>query len=60
MDEMIKEWFGNLIDDEIEQEIGTISNESVWAMSGSIHLQNIPAHKKYIDFLKDIKSKYCG
>ena len=59
MDEMIKEWFSNLIDEEIETEKGTIGNESIWEMSDDIHSQNIPMHEKYIEFLKSVKEKYC-
>ena len=60
MDEMIKEWFSNLIDGEIENEEGTIGNESIWEMSDDIHSQNIPIHEKYIELLKSVKEKYCN
>ena len=60
MNELIKEWFSNLIDGEIENEEGTIGNESIWEMSDDIHSQNIPIHEKYIKFLKSVKEKYCN
>ena len=60
MDEMIKEWFSNLIDEEIETEEGTIDNESMWVRGDDIHSQMIHIHKKYIEFLKSIKEKYCN
>ena len=60
MDKMIKEWFSNLIDGEIENEEGTIGNESIWEMSDDIHSQNIPIHEKYIELLKSVKEKYCN
>ena len=60
MDEMIKEWFSNLIDGEIENEEGTIGNESIWEMSDDIHSQNIPIHEKYIELLTSVKEKYCN
>ena len=59
MDEMIKEWFSNLIDGEIENEEGTIGNESIWEISDDIHSQNIPIHEKYTKFLTSVKEKYC-
>lgn len=62
MNELIKEWFSNLIDEEIENELGTIGNESIWEMGddSDIHSQNIREHEKYIEFLKSVKEEYCG
>ena len=62
MNELIKEWFSNLIDEEIETELKTIGNESIWEMSddGDIHTQNITEHEKSIEFLKAVKEKYCS
>ena len=60
MDEIIKGWFSNLIDGEIENEEGTIGNVSIWEMSDDIHSQNIPIHEKYIELLKSVKEKYCN
>ena len=48
MNELIKEWFSNLIDEEIETELKTIGNESIWEISddGDMHTQNITEHEK--------------
>ena len=63
MEEIIKEWLCNLIDEEITQELGTISNERIWQKGSGVseilmREKNIELHEKYIEILNEIKSKY--
>lgn len=64
-DELIKEWLKNLIDEEIETEKGTISNERIWGNGASndaevsMHQSNIENHEQYIKVLEEIKANYC-
>lgn len=57
MDEMIKIWFIDLYEREIEEAKGTIDNESLWALGyGSDenpHTENIKRLKEYIEILED-------
>lgn len=60
--ELIIEWFNNLIDEEIETEEGTISNEECFADGSDedaydMHISNIESHREYIEFLKNIKEE---
>lgn len=64
--EIIRKWLSNLIDDEIDQELGTISNERTWIKGSDNDLDivmredNIELHEKYIETLKEIKKHYIG
>lgn len=64
--ELIRYWLETLIDGEIEEELGAISNERTWQKGSDNDLDivmredNIETHEKYIEILKDIKKQYIG
>ena len=64
--ETIQTWLSDLIDREIDEELGTISNERIWQKGSNNDLDiimredNIVLHEKYIEILKEIKNKYCN
>lgn len=59
MNEMIKDWLKELYKGEIDQELGTISNERVWANGADtqevaqMHLDNVALHEEYVAVLKE-------
>ena len=64
--ETIRTWLSDLIDREIDEELGTISNERIWQKGSNNDLDiimredNIVLHEKYIEILKCIKKQYVG
>lgn len=59
MNEMIKKWLLNLLDEEIRIEKGTIANERLWSLSNEIHANNVELHEEYIKVLEKIKKEFC-
>jgi hypothetical protein len=59
MNEMIKNWLRNLLDEEIRNEKGTIANERIWSLSDDIHAANVELHEEYIKVLENIKKEFC-
>jgi len=63
---MAYEWFRNLIDEEIQQELGTIENERIWANgspdddTAEMHEGNINSHELYIRILKEAYRNAIG
>ena len=62
MKEIHKQWFIDMIDNELEEERETIKNERLWWLgSGTseereMHRENILEHNNYMDVLYEIKS----
>ena len=67
MNEIVKNWLTELYEREIEEALGSISNERIWLMGSDvweeekIHLDNMTALNEYITILKillnDIKEE---
>lgn len=61
-----KEWFANLLDEEINQELGAEQNENLWALgaddeeTSSMHGMNALEHRGYATFLEGLKETYIG
>ena len=61
-----KHWFELLLDEEIENERGTVENEGEWAVgastweAGGAHWANAKEHFGYLRFLEGLKARYCG
>lgn len=64
--ELIRYWLETLIDGEIKEELGAISNERFWQKGSSSDAEiamredNIQTHEEYLEILKDIKKQYIG
>lgn len=61
----MKEWFRNLLDEEIEQAKGAARNESTWACgsdgtTSAMHTMNSIENETYVKFLESLKEKYLG
>ena len=62
----MKEWFRNLLDEEIEQAKGAARNERVWACgsddetTSAMHAMNSIENETYVEFLESLKEKYLG
>ena len=60
--ELIRYWLETLIDGEIKEELGAISNERFWQKGSSSDAEiamredNIQTHEEYLEILKDIKN----
>lgn len=60
LDEMQREWFKQLIESEIEESEGTISNERLWQKGSDtkeqvmMHEENIIRLNDYAEFLRGI------
>ena len=66
LSDMQKEWFANLLDEEINQELGAAQNENLWALgaddeeTSSMHGMNGLEHRGYATFLEGLKETYIG
>ena len=64
--ENMKEWFRELLDEEIEQSTGAAQNERLWSngcdndIESSVHELNSIENENYVDFLESVKMKYLG
>ena len=62
MKEIHKQWFINMIDNEINEQREIISNERIWWLGSDIpeereaHFENVVEHNHYIDVLYEIKN----
>ena len=62
MKEIHKQWFIDMIDNEINEQSKIISNERIWWLGSDIpeerkaHCENVVEHSKYISVLNNIKS----
>lgn len=62
MKEIHKQWFIDMIDNEINEQREIIRNERIWWLGSDIpeereaHCENVVEHNKYIDALNTIKS----
>ena len=66
LSDLQKEWFANLLDEEIKQELGAEQNENLWALgaddeeTSSMHGMNALEHRGYATFLEGLKETYSG
>ena len=65
MKEIHKQWFINMIDNEINEQREIISNERIWWLGSDIpeereaHCENVVEHNNYMDMLYEIKTLSC-
>ena len=63
---IVQEWLQNLLENEIKQELGSISNCRIWQKGVTdnttieMYDRHIQAHEEYIEVLKKIKEEYLG